>query len=188
MNEPQKARVWILQGLEIAQELKSKTKMRDAYEVLYKIDSIQGKKKEAFNHYKNFIHYRDLLMNSDNMEKIIQEQMKFDYRKRSISDSLKHEQILNEQRQKHQLKLEKQQSLFLLTLIILSGFAAVLILILFAFRAKRKAQKEIVRQKQVIEEKQKELLDSIYYAKRIQTALVTSEYYIRKELIRLKRR
>jgi type II secretory pathway pseudopilin PulG len=86
------------------------------------------------------------------------------------------------------LKLEKQQSIFLLTLIILSGFAAVLILILFAFRAKRKAQKEIVRQKQVIEEKQKELLDSIYYAKRIQTALVTSEYYIRKELIRLKRR
>jgi hypothetical protein len=41
-------------------------------------------------------------------------------------------------------------------------------------------------QKDIVEEKQKEILDSIHYAKRIQKALITSEKYIEKELSRLK--
>ena len=35
------------------------------------------------------------------------------------------------------------------------------------------------------EEKQKEILDSIYYARRIQRALITPEFYINKSLNRL---
>jgi signal transduction histidine kinase len=50
-----------------------------------------------------------------------------------------------------------------------------------------KRQKQIIeKQKQLVEEKQKEILDSIHYAKRIQMALLTSEYYIEKQLKRLK--
>lgn len=45
----------------------------------------------------------------------------------------------------------------------------------------------IEMQKDVVEEKQKEILDSIHYARRIQRALITSEKYIDKELGRLKR-
>ena len=37
----------------------------------------------------------------------------------------------------------------------------------------------------MIEEKQKEILDSIHYAKRIQTALLTSEKYIERNLNKL---
>ena len=44
----------------------------------------------------------------------------------------------------------------------------------------------IEKQKQIVEEKQQEILDSIYYARRIQTALITSEYYDAKQLSRLK--
>jgi hypothetical protein len=40
-------------------------------------------------------------------------------------------------------------------------------------------------QKATVEEKQNEILDSIHYAKRIQTALITSEFYFSKNLIRL---
>ena len=36
------------------------------------------------------------------------------------------------------------------------------------------------------EAKQKEILDSIYYARRIQRALITNETYIKKNLIRLR--
>ena len=43
-------------------------------------------------------------------------------------------------------------------------------------------EKETQQQKHIIEEKQKEILDSIYYAKRIQTALITSEKYIERNL------
>ncbi len=41
---------------------------------------------------------------------------------------------------------------------------------------------QIEQQKKVVEVKQKEILDSIHYAKRIQTTLLTSEKYIDKKL------
>ncbi len=44
---------------------------------------------------------------------------------------------------------------------------------------------EINRQKHLVEEKQQEVLDSIHYAKRIQTALLPPEKYIDKTLKRL---
>ena len=48
-------------------------------------------------------------------------------------------------------------------------------------------QKKVVEgQKHVVEEKQKEILDSIHYAKRIQSSLLTSEVYIKKNLDRLR--
>ena len=50
-------------------------------------------------------------------------------------------------------------------------------------------QKEVVEgQKQHIEEKQKEVLDSIHYAKRIQVALLPHEKYIERNLNRLQRK
>lgn len=55
----------------------------------------------------------------------------------------------------------------------------------FAYRnflQKKKANIEITIQKEIIETKQKEILDSIHYAKRIQSALITSEKYIDRVL------
>ena len=43
----------------------------------------------------------------------------------------------------------------------------------------------VEKQKELVEEKQKEIIDSINYASRIQRALITSERYIEKSLNRL---
>jgi hypothetical protein len=43
----------------------------------------------------------------------------------------------------------------------------------------------IEKQKRFVEEKQKEILDSIYYARRIQNAILPTEKYIDKTLKRL---
>ncbi len=71
----------------------------------------------------------------------------------------------------------------------------VFILAAFIFRSYRlkhksneiitEKKKEVEIQKKLIEEKQKEILDSIHYAKRIQTALLTSEKYIERNLNKL---
>ena len=68
----------------------------------------------------------------------------------------------------------------------------VLILALVIFRSLRQNQKKnkviteqkklVEKQKELVEEKQKEILDSIHYARRIQTALITSENYIERNL------
>ena len=49
-------------------------------------------------------------------------------------------------------------------------------------------QKKISEQKAIIEDKQKDIIDSIHYAKRIQQALLPSEKYIEKALGRFKNR
>ncbi len=51
----------------------------------------------------------------------------------------------------------------------------------FVFRSLKTTRK----QKLIIEDKQKEILDSIRYAKRIQTALMSNEKYIENNLNRL---
>ncbi len=63
----------------------------------------------------------------------------------------------------------------------------VLAFALFAYRSylqKQKANIEITKQKHVIEEKQKEILDSIYYARRIQRSLLPNEKYIARQFNR----
>ena len=70
----------------------------------------------------------------------------------------------------------------------MGGFSLVIILALFILRSyiqKRKDNKLITLQKHLVEEKQREILDSIHYAKRIQTALMTNENYINATLNRL---
>jgi hypothetical protein len=52
----------------------------------------------------------------------------------------------------------------------------------------RERTEEVTLQKETIEGKQKEMLDSIRYAHRIQKALITSEYYIEKQLARIRKR
>ncbi|PBQ31995.1 hypothetical protein CNR22_09505 [Sphingobacteriaceae bacterium] len=84
----------------------------------------------------------------------------------------------------------KQQSFFLIGSIMI-GFL-VLVLLLFRIRAYRikkkdnellnKQKQEIEKQKLLIEEKQKEILDSIHYAERIQKTLLANHSLITKNL------
>ncbi len=75
------------------------------------------------------------------------------------------------------------------------GAICVILLILgFAYQSKRKANKliskeklEVENQKELVEIKQKEILDSIHYAKRIQQSLLPTDIYIGKNINRLKK-
>jgi type VI protein secretion system component VasK len=78
---------------------------------------------------------------------------------------------------------------------IVTGLLMVATLAIFIWRGYRQKQKanviitkqkqEVEEQKHLIEEKQKEILDSIQYARRIQRSLLTSEKYIARHLSKL---
>jgi hypothetical protein len=59
-------------------------------------------------------------------------------------------------------------------------------LILEFVKARQKAEKQLSEQKKIIEEKQKEIIDSFRYARRIQRSLLANEKYIEKTVQRLK--
>ncbi|MBI3509151.1 MAG: hypothetical protein HY064_00695 [Bacteroidetes bacterium] len=78
------------------------------------------------------------------------------------------------------LKSEKQKNLLYLIFSIVFGLA--LIAILYSYYQVRKNKRKMEIQNKIISQKQKEILDSIHYASRIQRALITSEKYIEQQL------
>ena len=70
--------------------------------------------------------------------------------------------------------------------LLLIPFALNIYLIAEFVKARTKAERQLAERKRMIEEKQKEILDSIHYAKRIQNTLMPNETYVAKTLKRLR--
>ncbi len=163
---------------------------------LAKLDSMTGNFNGAFQHYKQYIIYRDSLGNEENRKASFKSQIKYDFEKK--------EAVLNAKREDER-KLAEEKSRFQLVIIwsVAGGLILLAAFSVFIFRSlqrNKKANKIITAQKEevekqkhfveeknhIIEEKQKEILDSIHYAKRIQSALLPSEKYVDRSLNRLK--
>jgi hypothetical protein len=127
----------------------------------------------------------DSLVNLANKTASIRSQLKYEFERKAIADSVK----VVEERTIINNKLEKEKTIRNGLRIGLFGLIAIVIFILINLNKSRRANQEISikkriaeeqralvsKQKTIIEEKQKEILDSIHYAKRIQIALITSE-------------
>ncbi|MGZ3901996.1 MAG: hypothetical protein ACXVDC_16840, partial [Bacteroidia bacterium] len=94
----------------------------------------------------------------------------------------KKEAVLKKQQEKEHAVAEEKSCIQ--KIIIGSVIVGLLFVIIFAAYVYR-SLKTTRGQKHVIEEKQKEILDSIRYAKRIQRSLLPRESYISKSLERL---
>lgn len=149
--------------------------MRDTEEKLVKTDSMRGDYKGAFNHYQQFIIYRDSLNNIETRKATIMSQLNYEFEKK--------EAVLKEQHEKELvITAEKNRIQKIITVAV--GLCLLLV-IAFAVYVWR-SLKVTHRQKELIEEKQKEIVDSIRYARRIQRSLLTPERYIQKNISRLK--
>ncbi len=77
----------------------------------------------------------------------------------------------------------KRKNIFLIILAFILIIVAVLLVVVFKnFKVKNEQSKQLQYQNKLIEQKQKEILDSIRYAKRIQQALLPNQKYISKFL------
>ena len=171
-------------ALKIGLKTNSKPLIRDLYKGEFVIDSLTSNWKGAFLNLRQFVIYRDSIVNDENNKAIAQQQMQFEFDKK--------EALLNKQQENERAltKADKKQQNIIL------GFAAVGIIVLVFFLVssnKRQRltqmQKTIIEeQKNTVDEKQKEILDSIHYAKRIQKSLLPTEKYIEKSINRLARK
>lgn len=171
----------LIKGLKYAKEVNEFESLRIAYATLHELYERTGKYKIALENYKLSIIYRDSMTNKENTEQTTRIEMNYEFDKKQAADKL-------EQAKKDAIALadhNKQQTIIWSiggVLILMIGFAV------FVYRIslqKQKANLEIIKQKHIIEEKQKEIIDSIYYARRIQRALLTSEKYIDRNLNKL---
>lgn len=171
-----KSDIYLDSALSVSKEIGNLDDLKDTYFYMHVNDSASGDYKGAYYNFKAYTLMRDSLLNEENIRQSVQAKMNYEFdKKESLAKA--------EQERKDVLVVaeSRRQKVILFSVSIVGlmilGFA------LFAYRSflqKKKANIEISHQKELIEEKQKEILDSINYASRIQRALLPSEKYIKK--------
>ncbi len=154
----------------------------------------QNKYKEAFAMFKVEVEMRDSINNLETAKAAIKKQFQYKYEKQAAADSIKHIELqkikLAEIEAKQaQVKQEKTQRYALY-----GGLGLIIVFAGFVFNRLSVARKQkaiIERQKEKVDlaftslhEKNKEVMDSINYARRIQSSLLPTEKYISKKLER----
>lgn len=178
------AKKYVQEGFRLSFSTGEKTDIMQSYLLLSDLDSLQGNYRKAFADYKMYVTYRDSLYNDENSRKAIS--YKFQYETEKAEETAKAEQ-------------EKKDTVTKIIIYSISGGLLLVILLSgFIFRSYKQKQKaniiiteqkeEVERQKMMVEQKQKEMLDSIHYAKRIQQSLLPTEKYIDKSLKRLQKK
>ena len=175
----------VLQGAEENKKIGYAENAKGTAQLLYKIYTELNDPKNALLNYEFFILMRDSISNQETRKASLKSQLKYEYEKKAAADSVK---VVEEKKVVAlQLKQEKTQRYALYSGLGLLGLFALFMVNRFRVITNQKklieAQKKIVEeQKHLVDENQKEILDSIYYAKRIQTALLPSEKYLNRNL------
>jgi tetratricopeptide (TPR) repeat protein len=174
------------EGLDAALKSGYKEWIKESHNGLSRLAEQRGDAKSAMLHYKLYIAYRDSLVNEENTKKTVQAQMQYDFDKQQAADSIKNTEHVKQEQLKHDQEIQQQR---IYTYGGVLGFVLMLIVAavsLNAYRQKKRTNVIIIEQKLLVEQKQKEVLDSIHYARRIQQSLFPTERYMERTLERLR--
>ena len=139
---------------------------------------------EALSTYKLFSQYKDSVINKDRNKAIAEAESKFESEKKEQQLKLKNAEL-----QTSQLKVNQRNNLIYVFVLVLLVFIVLLFLVYKQFMQKKKANFllthknfQIEKQKALIEEKNKDIIDSINYAKHIQQAIIPSQKKVKQHL------
>ena len=191
-NNLDEAKKLSLDGLDIAKQKGIPLYINKFSKSLYSIYEKKQNYKNALIMYKLHIKMRDSLKNEENTKELVQQQAKYEYEKQKAIDDAEHEkQIAIEQ--------EASEKQTIITYATTGGLGLVGIFLLVVFNRLKVTRKqkniieeqkqEVEQQKQVVElahseleEKNKEITDSIQYAKRIQNAILPPAKVVKEYL------
>ena len=193
-GQERKAMPYASRSLEIAKELGYPDHIKNAAWTLKVLYEKQNKFKEALEMYELSMQMKDSISNEKTRKASIKKQYQIEYEREAIKDSITNVSKMKEEGIKHEQAITQQRTYTY------GGFAGLALMIVVAgvsfkaFKNKQKANLIITEQKQfaemqkhIIEEKQKEIIDSINYAQRIQRAHLPNEKYIARKISELKK-
>ncbi|TSJ42083.1 tetratricopeptide repeat protein [Fluviicola chungangensis] len=157
----QKAIQYNKEALELAKKVDAAAAMRESSLSLYEDYKKLGKFRDALEMHELYIRMRDKVTNEESQQELIRQELSYEFEKQQAIDKKEHEKRLAVQK-----------------VILFSVIGGSLLVLVFAvivinrLRITRKQKAIIERQKDLVEEKQKEILDSITYAKRLQDAIL----------------
>ncbi|MGL5891138.1 MAG: tetratricopeptide repeat protein [Bacteroidia bacterium] len=168
LKEYKTAEEYGLQAHKLASDIGDVETKLEANQLLSDIYKATNRYDKALEFYQNYVWLRDSLYNEENTAKLLAEQYQYNY------DKKLEEERLNQARKDAVVQTEKKkknQILALLSFILL--LVIVFAILLYRnYLKKQQINTQIINQNTIISEKQKEIIDSINYAKRIQNAVL----------------
>lgn len=135
----------------------------------------KGNFEKAFWFQKKLIQVKDSILNKEIRDDVIRKEFKYEYRLKAEKDSV--DQVRKDEIQsiKHENELKTQRfwTYFGMGLAVLA--VTLVVYIYRNLQRKKKDHEAITLSKEIIEEKNREITDSINYAQRIQTAMLPSK-------------
>lgn len=184
LGNDQKNIEYQLRSLKLGEELQALEIIKTAYGNLSDAYENINNKGEALRYFKLFSGIKDSIFTSENSKMIAEMNTKYETEKKEKEIVLLQK---DKELQKSEIAREKN---FRTSLYGIIGSISLLgVVLLFAYRNKKKSnellskqKQEITLQKEIIEEKNKDITDSINYAKRIQEAILPPDKFVKKLL------
>lgn len=179
-NEPAKAKEELNSSWDIIRDLGFSATVADAYKVLSEAEFMLKETTQAYDHLNIYIKIHDSIFSSDSKKQIANVEATFQNEKKQMEiESLSKDKALQEE----QISMQNKQKLLMSAgLVIALGFS------IFIYRGYKQKKKDniIIReqalkmeeQKKVVEQRNKEVMDSINYAKRLQEAILPGPFEI----------
>lgn len=164
-------------ALALANAMRNKFLLREVYYTLSDVYKMKGDYKNAYDMFQMYTVYRDSIFNDEKSSEILELQEKFE----SSQKQRENELLKNA----NDIQAESIRRKDLLNYSVVGCLVLALaggVYFLYAYRQKQRANQEISRQKAQLEVRNKEVFDSITYAKRIQYTLLANDELLNKEL------
>lgn len=154
-------------SLQLGKKIQFKEIICNTYKNLYRLDSCTNNCTNAIEHHKLYIAYRDSMYNLESEKKMVATELNYNFDKEKSLIKFQQEQK------------DIRNNMIITGVVILLLLITIICFIVYrGYLNKNKAHKIISYQKHLVDEKQKEILDNITYAKRIQSAVLPSNDYI----------
>lgn len=187
LGDHRNALIWLEEGLDEAKAVRHYEHQKRASEELKDLYFQMKNYIQAYKIQEFYFKVNDSLYGMDKMNMVenlvLQNQFETKIRQDSISN---YEQIRLDQT----VAEEKEKRNTILFLVLAIGIVFLLVFVFQLYKSnanKKKTNLIILEQRDALDNKQKEIIDSIRYAKRIQESLLTTERYIQKNMDRLKK-
>lgn len=171
------AKIYIIKALEHYEKSGQIDKLSYCYEALSLLNEYKKDYKESLGNFKTYIKYKDSILNQANTAKSVRAEMNYEFEKKETINNLQQEKKEVVARQEN-VKQKTIRNFFII------GFIFMMILAGFIFRSYRQKKqvnelitsqkKQVEEQKFLVEKNQKEIIDSINYAKRIQSSILSN--------------
>jgi len=173
------ARNFLTQGLALGNVMQRKETIKDTYKRFSELYSKPGDCKLALEYFKKYTEVKDTLFNAESSKNIAQMQAQYDSEKKDNEIIL-----LNKDKEKQAAVSAAESSrLKFITGSVTTGLLLVLAFAIFVFRSyrqKRFANATLSRAYVQLEQKNQQITDSIFYARRIQQAILPPEKTVKE--------